>query len=475
MNDYFLLDKKRNIKKLIKDLSIVLNTDIDTLSFLEEKLNFITLNNKSNSLEELLEIYFSLLESEMINLIKRRLTPAFQFGIKNKYFTFIGYYGKSKATTDSEDINENTYFSFDSISKIITSIITMMIIRDGKASFDSSINSFNPNYNMDASIKDILKFTAMIQTDKRIDNLSKEETIEILKNCRQNLLEKSKYKNYYQYNDLGYMILRLSIKDFLERLDIVLKLIDPNNLTYKNTENKKIITGGKINCEHITPDPKGREILFPGHTGLYGNIEGLLNLFSKIFYSNTILSKEELDLLLSQPYHDPITYTKLGNIATSKNGNPLYMAKVAGIYRKPNNIIDSNYDKMVSCDFSNLTTDNAKASAGTCGSWVMGDNLSYNNLFGPYVGGILTNPYSYVKEGTYTGANNIIINTNLTVNEKGVILGYSSKLNPYKNIIAKYGILLELLTEYIKNTYKEELSDNKQITYIKKLKNPNNA
>lgn len=472
MNSCFFTNEKRNIKKLIKDLSGVLNTDINTLSFLEEMLDFIILNNKSNSLEELLENYFSLLESEMVTLIERRLTPAFQFGIKNKYFTFIGYHGKFKANTDAMDIDENTYFSFDSISKIITSIITMMMIRDGRVSFNSTINSFNPDFNMDASVESILKFTAMIQTDKRIDNLSREETIEILKSCRENILEKSKYKNYYQYNDLGYMILRLSTNDFLERLDIVLKLIDPNNLTYNNIENRDLITGGKLNSEHITPDPKGRGIIFPGHTGLYGNIEGLLNLFSKVFYSNTILSKEELNLLLSQPYPDPITYTKLGNVATSKNGSPLYMAKVAGIYRKPNNITNPNYDKMASCDFSNLTTDNAKASAGTCGSWVMGDDLSYNSLFGSYVGGILTNPYSYVKEGTYTGTNNIILNTNLTFNEKGVILGYSSKLNPYKNIIAKYGILLELLTEYIKNTYKDELSDDKHITYIRKLKNP---
>lgn len=472
MNDFFLTNERRNIKNLIKNLSIVLNTDIDTLSFLEEKLNFIILNNKSNTLEELLENYFSLLESEMVTLIERRLTPAFQFGIKNKYFTFIGYHGKFKAVAGSKEIDENTYFSFDSISKIVTSIITMMMIRDGGVRFDSSVNSFNSDFNMDATIESILKFTAMIQTDQRIDNLAKEETIEILKKVKENVLEKSKYKNYYQYNDLGYMILRLSIEDFLERLDILLKLIDTNNLTYNNIDNKDLITGGKLNFEHITPDTKGRGILFPGHTGLYGNIEGLLNLFSKIFYSDIILSKKELELLLRQPYHDPTTYTKLGNVATSKNGSPLYMAKVAGIYRKPDNIDNPNYDKLASCDFSNLTTNNAKASAGTCGSWVMGDDLTYNNQFGSYVGGILTNPYSYVKEGTYTGTNNIILNTNLTFNEKGVILGYSSKLNPYKNIIAKYGILLELLTEYIKNTYREENINDKHITYIRKLKNP---
>lgn len=467
MENHFLSTEKQNIKKLIKDLSIVLNTDIDTLAFLEEKLDLIIL--KSNKLEDLLENYFSLLENEMITLIERRLTPAFQFGIKNKYFTFKGYYGKINATPTARDIDENTYFSFDSISKILTSIITMMMIRDGNVTINSSVNSYNTNFNMDASIESILKFTAMIQTDKRIDNLSREETIGILKNVKENILEKSKYKNYYQYNDLGYMILRLSIKDFLERLDIVLNIIDPYNLTYKNIENKDLITGGKLNYEYITPDTKGRGIPFPGHTGLYGNIEGLLNLFNKIFYTNDILTKEELELLLKQPYDDSTTYTKLGNVATSKNGSTLYMAKVAGIYRKPNNIVDSNYDKMASCDFSNLTTDKAMASAGTCGSWVMGDDLSYQGLFGNYVGGILTNPYSYIKEGKYKGSNNTVLNTNLTFNENGVIIGYSSKLNPYKNIIAKYGILLELLTEYIKNTYKEEFLDNKHITYIRKL------
>ena len=56
------------------------------------------------------------------------------------------------------------------------------------------------------------------------------------------------------------------------------------------------------------------------------------------------------------------------------------------------------------------------------------------------------------------------------MNEKGVVWGYSTKLNIYKNIIAKYGILLELLTEYIKRNYPEYDLDNKHITYIRKLK-----
>ena len=469
MENSFISKEKPNTKKLIEDLSKALNIDINKLNFLNEQLNTIIINSNPNSLQDILRTYFNLLEKEMSSLITKRITPAFQFGIKNEYFTFIGYTGQFNITTNSDLITDKTYFSLDSISKTITSILTMLLIRDGKISLETPINSFNKNFNMDASIESILKFTAMIQTEKRIDNLSTEETIQILKNCRENLEAKQQIKNYYQYNDLGYMILRLSIPDFLDRLDQLLLTIDNNNLTYQNIINKDLITGGKIGSEHITPDPKGRDILFPGHTGLYSNIEGIMNFFNKAFYTNSILTKEELDLLLKQPYTDPHVYNKDGNIAINKNGSNLYIAKVGGLYRKPNNIIDPSFDKITSCDFSNLTTNNALASAGTCGSWVVGDDLTYQNKFGPYIGAILSNPYSSIKNTTYPDIQNQIPNTNLIVNQKGVIFGYSGMLNRYKETITNYGLLLELLTEYLKETNLYQEFNTTKKTYIKKL------
>lgn len=468
MNNNYLSQEKRNIKTLIEKLSKTLNVDVNKLSFLEKKLDTIILNKTNNSLEDMLENYFTLLEDDMVTIMSKKITPAVQFGIQNKYFTFIGYDGNFNSLPNSININEHTYFSFDSISKILTSIITMMMIRDGKVSLNSTINSYNPNFNMDASIESILKFTAMIQTEKRIDNLPKEETIEILKRCRENIIEKNKLKNYYQYNDIGYMILRLSIPDFLERLDTILNIIDKNNLTYKNIEKKNIITGGRLGLEYFTPDTKGRNIPFPGHAGLYGNIEGLLNLFNQTFYTNNIITKEELEILLTQPYQDPYIYDKNGNKAISKSGNNQYIAKIAGVYRKPKNIYDENFNKIASCDFSNLTTNNALASAGTCGSWVVGDNLSNQGLFGSYTGGILTNPYSSINIGNYPNYQNNIPNTNLIVNQKGVIIGYPKELNDYKNIITEYGLLLELLTEYLKE--KKLIIEPQKQTYIRKLK-----
>lgn len=69
------------------------------------------------------------------------------------------------------------------------------------------------------------------------------------------------------------------------------------------------------------------------------------------------------------------------------------MAKIADIYRKPTGITDISYNKLASCDMSSLTTILASSSTGTCGSWVVGDDLSHQNKFGTYIGGLLTNPY----------------------------------------------------------------------------------
>ena len=210
------------------------------------------------------------------------------------------------------------------------------------------------------------------------------------------------------------MILRLSINDFLKKLNDLLQIIDKNNLTYQNFTYKDNITGGKLEEEYITPDRKGRDIPFPGHTGLYGNITGLLNLFHYFLYTDNSLTEEERKILFAQPYQDPTVYDKDKKQLLGKNGSKQYMAKISGIYRKPDGINDDKYSKMSSCDMSELTTDNAKASTGTCGAWVVTDKI---DNFGTYTGGLLTNPYSYVNKEKYPDAKNPIPNTNITVNQ----------------------------------------------------------
>ena len=448
-----------NEKKQINDLYNTIQTNLYQKTNIELKQIFYNLiqNNKDASIEDLLNEYINSFIYNMKPLLDSNLTLGLQFGIKNNYFQIDCYGGTYLSKNQYIPINEKTLFSFDSISKIITSIITMKEIRNNNFKLNTKINNINNNYQLDATIESILKFTSPIRTQKRIENLSPSETIKILKECKENLTLKKEYEKYYEYNDIGYMILRQIINNFPHKLDQLLQEISPNNLTYKTNNTKTNITGGKINEEYITQDQKGRGISFPGHTGLYGNISGLLDLYNKLMNTDTLLTKEEKEILLKQPYKDPVIKTK----------NTLkYTNKIAGLFKVPEGIT-STYDKLSIFDIPNQTTKNATASAGTCGSWVMNDNLTTSNQFGKYTAGILTNPYSFVEAKKYENDINPSTNNQLQVNRKGTIIGYSKILNPYKETITNYAIILELITEYIKINEKEILTPEKKL--IKKI------
>lgn len=461
MSKYLLETDKKKINNLINDVNI------KDLEYLKKDLESILINCKDASIEDTINYLLEEMSYELQPLLSDNLTPGIEAGLKNDYFKMYTYGGKYNGMSDSKDIDINTLFSFDSISKLLTSVITYLEVKNGKMDMDTKLKDYNKDFSLDASPKEILNFTAHVKTPKRIDNLSVEETKDILKNVKQNFTEKDKYINYYEYSDIGYMILRQAIYDFTNKLDKLLKEIDEDNLTYKNIENKDNITGGKLGEEYMTPDTKGRGIDFPGHAGLYGNIVGLIKMFDEIIYKENILSNRDKDILFSQPYESPVVYNSDGSIKVGKNGSKQYMAKVAGIYRLPNGIVDPTYDKMASCDMSNKTTKKAKASTGTSGAWVVGDKLNNGDKFGTYVGGFLTNPYSYVETREYE-KNEEIVGTPHKVTPKGVILGYQTRLNKYKEIITKYGIMLEIITEYIKEVDEKALKDANKM-YIKRM------
>ncbi len=468
MEKYLLLEEKKKIHSLVIELCQKLNKNEECLESIQKQFQTLIKETKDDSIDDLLDFFTNTFLENMKHLLKEGITPAMQVGIQNDFFTVLGYGGTFNGDKNSKEIEKDTFFSFDSVSKLVTSVIIMIMVKEGKIKLTDTPEHINSEFSLNSPIESILKFTAMIKTEKRIDYLKKDETITILKNVRENLELKKEYKNFYEYNDIGYMILRQCINDFLEQLDSLLEKIDSKNLTYQWNKYMDKITGGKLTEEYITQDPKGRDILFPGHTGLYGNIEGIIQLYQKILYSDTILTEDEKKLLFTQPYLDPIVYNKDGTQAIGKNNSYQYMTKVAGIYRKPKGITDISYDKMTSCDMSNLTTDLAKASYGCCGSWVIGDDLSYQNHFGTYVGGILTNPYSMIEPGIYPERVNLIPNSNLTVNQKGTIWGYSPKLNFYKELITEYGLLLELLTAYIQENDAKVL-DSKKYKKVRKI------
>ncbi|MEE3342785.1 MAG: hypothetical protein VZS44_01695 [Bacilli bacterium] len=461
MGKYLLDSEEKRIDELINKVKI---KDLD---YLKKDLNKILLECKDASIEDTINYLLEEMSKELQPLLSENLTPGIEIGLKNDHFKMFSFGGKYNGKSDSKDIELDTLFSFDSISKLLTSVIAYLEVKNGNIDMDMKISDYNKDFLLDAKLKDVLKFTAYIKTPKRIDNLGVDETIDILKNVKENKIEKDKYINYYEYNDIGYMILRQAIYDFASKLDSLLKEIDDSNLTYKNMADKDNITGGKLGEEYITPDTKGRGIDFPGHAGLYGNIVGLIKMFDEIIFKENILSNEDKDVLFSQPYGSPVVYNNDGSIKVGKNGSKQYMAKVAGIYRMPDGIIDTSYNKMASADMSEKTTKGAKAATGTSGSWVVGDKLSNDGKFGTYVGGFLTNPYSYVETKEY-GKNDEIKGTPHIVTPRGVILGYQTRLNKYKEIITKYGIMLEVITEYIKEVDEKALKDADK-TYIKRM------
>lgn len=451
MATYMLPEEKKLLNRIAHDLEKRLRMPMDEV---KRRLNFLLLHNKDASIEDFLKDYDQLFVQDFQTFLDKNLAPSMQFGIQNEYFSFVHQIQK-----EGYAYSLDTMYSFDSISKLALACVVMLEKRKGNLDLNNTVHEINSDFACDASIKSILDFSAMLQTEKRIDNLSKDETIQILKECKENLLEKKKRKNYYQYNDIGYMILRLAIPHFIEHLDALLTKIDKENLTIYNEKNKERITGGKQGEEYVTPDRKGRGIFFPGHTGLYGNIQGLLSFVYQLFCTENILSFEERQMMLQQPYMNPIVYNKDGYQQIGKNGSLQYMCKVSGVYRKPLGVYDDTFSKMAACDMSSCTTDFGIATTGTCGSWGVTDILTTKNKFGPYAGGILTNPYAYVKKDFYPNDSNVVPNTNLIVNKNGVINGYSGKLNPYKDMISNYGLLLVLLTEYFKQTDFEALQD----------------
>ena len=452
MNKYILNSETNIINNLCDKIDLML--DYSNMEELRDKIIRLIRNNRDNSIEDILNNYLDLLNLEMKSILDNNLTKGIEYGIMNDYYSVMAYSGNI-SNNDKRSIDKDTLFSIDSISKIFTSTLVMRIIRDSSINFNDMVCSFNSDYELDATIESIFKFTAFINTSKRIDYLGVDETIDILKRCIDNKEEKSKYYNYYQYNDIGIMILRQTIPNFLDKLDELLDLIDKDNLTYNNI-NISNITGGKIGSEYVTPDPKGRGIKFPGHTGMYATILGLLKAFYKLVHTELLLNNFEKDTLWKQPYDDPHIYNLDGSYKTNSSNSYEYMNKVAGIFRVPNNI-DYNYDKIAVGNVPNNTAGLAKASSGTCGSWVMGDKL-FNN----YTTGILTNPYSYIENGTYDKDVNMI-NDNFSVNKKGVIIGYPKKLRKYKEILVNYAIMLDVITEYIK-------LDNKDIEKKRVLK-----
>ena len=155
MNKYLLQKEQERINKLY--LNIQKNLYQKDISNIYQIFYNLIKDNKDSSIEDLLNNYINLLINEMKPLLDQNLTQALQFGIKNEHFEISSYGGNYTLNKKTYETNENTFFSFDSISKIITSIITMEQIRNNKLTLNTTVHNYNQDYQLNETIESILK------------------------------------------------------------------------------------------------------------------------------------------------------------------------------------------------------------------------------------------------------------------------------------------------------------------------------
>ena len=127
MSNYLLTNEKKELVKLTTNLE---KTLYKTTPIISEKLTNIIKTTKDYNIEDILNEILNNLINDTHSILERNLTLGLQLGIKNEYFTITSYGGKKQYQNQIENIKDSTLFSFDSISKNLTSIITMYQVRN---------------------------------------------------------------------------------------------------------------------------------------------------------------------------------------------------------------------------------------------------------------------------------------------------------------------------------------------------------
>ena len=151
MQKYLLNSEKIYIKILINIINKYLYYPIPPIT--EEKIKNIVIENKDKDIEDYLNTLTDQLIQEISPILKNNTTPGLQLEIKNPHFQIEAHGGYYISNNNIKSINSETKFSLDSISKVLTSIITMQFIKDNNLNLNTTINEINNNYKLDSSIK----------------------------------------------------------------------------------------------------------------------------------------------------------------------------------------------------------------------------------------------------------------------------------------------------------------------------------
>lgn len=336
----------------------------------------------------------------------------------NEYNIYIN--GGLVDPTESYEIDENTLFDVDSITKLYTLILKDKLIEMGYFSDDTDILSmlgFGEFKNL--TIEDLSRMSGEIRTNGRIEEAKTyEEALEILKTSY--LFNSSKSNN----TDIFGILIAIAITNMYNKVngtnlkyenileDLILKPYNLKDTCYNPTLDR--ITTGCGNIANIAHDPKAKILNgVTGSSGIFTSSKDLVKL-SKYMFNSNLISRENLE-----------KYSKI-IFPNSENSNKGYFGL---------DVKNNEYNKsFASRNYSNSVF----AIEGYTGSVAIFDPLN------KFHNGILVNA---VKSDLEKELQNNPLKSEYIIDSKAN--GYIEGLHTYNDVLTKNTLIIDAIKKYL--------------------------
>ena len=336
----------------------------------------------------------------------------------NEYKIYIN--GGLVDPTESYEIDENTLFDVDSITKLYTLILKDKLIEMGYFSDDTDILSMlGFGEFKDLTIEDLSRMSGEVRTNGRIEEAKTyEEALEILKTSY--LFNSGKSNN----TDIFGILIAIAITNIYNKVngtnlkyenilqDLILKPYNLNDTCYNPTLDR--ITTGCGNIANIAHDPKARILNgVTGSSGIFTSSKDLVKL-SKYMFNSSLVGRENLE-----------KYSKI-IFPNSENSNKGYFGL---------DVKNNEYNKsFASRNYSN----GVFAIEGYTGSLAIFDPLN------KFHNGILVNA---VRPDLEKELENNPLKSEYIIDSKAN--GYRESLHTYNDVLTKNTLIIDAIKKYL--------------------------
>lgn len=271
------------------------------------------------------------IEKEIQHYLAHNNVPALSIGIiKNGKVEFIQHYGVLNRDTE-EAVTENTFYQIGSQTKVITSIIALTLINEGKLKLTDSVQKLIPDTIPTSkvaawksiTIDDLLSHRSNLPNypsnvyrqdgEPMLGGYNLQQLHSAIKNMdvQKNSEKKFSYSNF-NYALLGYIITQVTNKSYSVLIeDYINKKYGLSDITSEPHSQPNLILASPYRKDkrNIETRPWDMGLLTP-HGGLYSTVENLAKLMSyqlKAYRQKNIQSP----LYLSQANYDTGLYEGL--------------------------------------------------------------------------------------------------------------------------------------------------------------------